>query len=212
MCAAALSRADRARRCIDYADRVRGDRHGRRRRGDDPARCCTFNALLGLDEDDFIRNTQGTFKLGIEFVDWWRLGNRYIHPFGTFGLDMQAIKFHQLWLRMLTPAEWRVRTRAISATTICARSLRALARFTRPAGGPRCGPRSLRYAFHFDAGLYARYLRGYSEAARRRAGRRQDRRGRAASGGRVHQFSDPAERSDASRANCSSTAAAFAAC
>ena len=120
----------------------------------------TFNEILGIDEDDFLRQTQGTIKLGIEFVDWDTVGNRYVHPFGLNGVDLEALKFHQFWLKARQHD-------AAEAGPLSDYNLSAVAagmgRFTRPTGGPNTVLSSLKYAFHFDAGLYARYLRNHSE-------------------------------------------------
>ena len=117
-----------------------------------------FNRLLGIDEDEFVRATGATFKLGIEFVDWGRPGERYLHPFGTFGRDVQGIKFHQLWQRQSRLGDMG------SLHDYCLTSVAAQKnRFTRPSGDPAAVLSSLRYAFHFDAALYARFLRGLAE-------------------------------------------------
>ena len=58
-----------------------------------------FNRMLDINENDFLRATGGTFKAGIEFVNWGRVGDRYFHPFGFHGHDLHGIAFHQLWLR-----------------------------------------------------------------------------------------------------------------
>src|SRR6185369_15707039 len=60
-----------------------------------------FNQVLEIDEIDFVKKTQGTFKLGIQFVDWARLGDSYIHGFGTIGHDYRLLPFHHYWLRAL---------------------------------------------------------------------------------------------------------------
>ena len=125
----------------------------------------TFNSFLGLDEDEFIRQTQATFKLGIEFVNWGALGDSYVHPFGVHGHDTVEFKFHHLWLRLKQEAARNPSLGDVGAMedySLCAVAAR-LGRFMRPQGGPDSILSSTRYAFHFDASLYGKFLRGYAE-------------------------------------------------
>ncbi|HUG45190.1 MAG TPA: tryptophan halogenase family protein [Sphingomicrobium sp.] len=118
----------------------------------------SYNSMLGINENEFIAATQGTFKLGIEFVDWGGIGQRYIHPFGYFGQALQGIQFHQLWLR-----ERKLRpTPDISAWSMSAVAA-SMGRFARPGVKAGFPLNQLLYAFHFDASLYARFLRTYAE-------------------------------------------------
>jgi tryptophan halogenase len=117
-----------------------------------------YNQLLGLNEADFIRKTQASFKLGIEFRDWGRLGNRFFHGFGSFGPAIHNRPLWAYWLRLraLDPTlpsyeEW-------STATMMARSMR----FMPPQPGEPSPASAFDYAYHFDATLYGNYLRDYA--------------------------------------------------
>lgn len=117
-----------------------------------------FNAMLGIREEDFLRATNGTFKLGIEFVDWGRLGDAYLHPFGPHGVDMNGIDFHQYWLRYKADnPDSTIEQFSLSAVAAKA------AKFAMPENDPRSVLSQIRYAYHFDATAYAWYLRQYAE-------------------------------------------------
>lgn len=117
-----------------------------------------FNQMLGIDEVDFVRATQGSFKLGIEFVDWGRLGNRYFHPFGKYGVEFDTVPVHQFWLRARAEGDttpWQDYSMAWAAARDD--------RFDHPTRDPRMIQSTFDYAYHFDASLYARFLRSYAE-------------------------------------------------
>jgi tryptophan halogenase len=118
-----------------------------------------LNGLLGIDERDFMKKTQATFKLGIEFRDWSRVGNVHFHFFGDFGAPIEGIAPHHHWLKLRQLGE---------ATPIGEYSfpyvMGKLARFAPPASDLASEAASYKYAYHFDAGLYARYLRANAEA------------------------------------------------
>ncbi|WP_375429289.1 tryptophan halogenase family protein [uncultured Sphingomonas sp.] len=117
-----------------------------------------FNELIGLDEPEFLRATKATFKLGIEFVDWREPGHRYFHPFGQFGAALPGVAFHHRWLKARAEG-LDLPLSALSLATQAATH----GRFAKPAGDARSILSTLGYAYHFDAGLYAKYLRDLSE-------------------------------------------------
>jgi tryptophan halogenase len=117
-----------------------------------------FNQALGLDENDFLRQTHGTFKLGIQFVDWLRPGHRYIHAFGQIGRPLGLLPFHQYWLRYrATGGELGIEAFSLNASAALQN------KFTRQTKPANAALPPMTYAFHFDASLYAKYLRKYAE-------------------------------------------------
>ena len=118
-----------------------------------------FNNSLGIDENDFLRFTKGTFKLGIEFVDWARIGDRYFHGFGKIGQDLGVVPFYQYWLKMhrlgrAAPLE------EYAISTWASRHDRFMRAVTDRPNSPLA---DIAYAYNFDASLYSKYLRAYAE-------------------------------------------------
>ena len=117
-----------------------------------------LNQALGIDEREFVRRTNGSFKLGIEFVNWRRLGHSYLHNFGKIGLDLNRLHFHHYWLRSRAQGsdlglwDYCVNTQAVNELKFA--PLDTLGQTA--LGG-------IVYAYHFDAALYGQFLRAYAE-------------------------------------------------
>lgn len=118
-----------------------------------------FLRFLDIDEDDFVARTNATFKLGIEFAGWSAAGSRYMHPFGKYGFDMEGIAFHHYWHKLRANGD----THSLEDYSLETAAARA-GKFTRPLAIERSPLANITYALHFDAGLVAKYLRGYAEA------------------------------------------------
>ncbi|WP_147653845.1 tryptophan halogenase family protein [Vulcaniibacterium gelatinicum] len=119
-----------------------------------------YNNALELDEADFVRRTKGTFKLGIHFVDWARRGASYFHGFGKIGQDLGLVPFHQYWLKMHQAGKAGPLD-DYSINTAAAREFKFMRAVSDRPNSPLA---DIAYAYHFDAFLYARYLREYAEA------------------------------------------------
>jgi tryptophan 7-halogenase len=117
-----------------------------------------FNAALGIDENAFLRATQGTIKLGIEFADWLNIGHRYMHAFGAVGRDIGIVPFQHYWQRARQLGVAKT-LEHYSLNEVAARSGKI------QRGSPRTSDKlpDMPYAYHFDAGLYAQYLRKLAE-------------------------------------------------
>jgi tryptophan 7-halogenase len=116
-----------------------------------------FNSVLGIDEIDFIRNTQATFKLGIQFVDWRQTGHTFFHPFAPYGAKLNGADFHHCWVKLRQLGD-RTGIEDYNLPAMMAKQ----GRFAQPAQRPVAPFANYAYAYQFDAGLYARYLKIYA--------------------------------------------------
>lgn len=118
-----------------------------------------LNQALGIQEDEFVKSTQATYKLGIEFVDWSRPGSRYMHAFGSVGRDVGVVPFQHYWLR----AQQLGKAKELDYYKLNEVAARAL---KMQRGKPRTSDAlpDMPYAYQFDATLYARFLRGLAES------------------------------------------------
>ena len=118
-----------------------------------------FNKALGIDEDEFVKETQASFKLGIQFRNWGWLGNEYIHGFGTMGHMTGLVDFHHYWLKEFQAGRV-TRMEDYSINLLACEKNKFMRATTQYENSPLA---DIGHAFHFDAGLYSRYLRKYAE-------------------------------------------------
>ena len=114
-----------------------------------------FNERLGINEAEFMAATRATFKLGIEFQNWGKIGDSYIHPFGTFGRGTGEVEFHHYWARQFRdgPAPGAMGDYSMAVT------MAYLNRFMLPDPDPAKLESTFSYAYQFDATLFGPFLR-----------------------------------------------------
>jgi tryptophan halogenase len=117
-----------------------------------------FNQRLGIDEHEFIRKTNATYKLGIEFIDWGQIGESYIHPFGSFGRRIDQVDFIHYWLKA-RQAGYQPSLFDFSLPIVACKNQK----FAYPSQDQTSLLSSYSYAFQLDAAAYAQFLRSYSE-------------------------------------------------
>ena len=117
-----------------------------------------FNQLLGVEENDFLAKCNGSIKLGIEFENWGAIGDKYMHPFGSFGVDFDYMPFPYFWLQQkLTDQVSDLQSFSL------AWQLAQQNKFLPPNGKASSLGNQHDYAYHFDATLYVQFLKRFTE-------------------------------------------------
>src|SRR5256885_1217415 len=117
-----------------------------------------FNQSLAIDEAEFLAATGGRYNVGIAFGGGGKPDEADVHAFGLVGSALGVVPFHHYWLRgrKLGIAKhlghYSLHTIAIAGTRF--------AHVQRPPGSVLP---PLPYAYHFDASLYAKFLRSFAE-------------------------------------------------
>jgi tryptophan halogenase len=117
-----------------------------------------FNSRLGIKKAEFVQATQASFKLGIDFIGWGSAESRYFHPFGSHGADFDRVGLHHYWVREHLKGD----PTPFDDYSMC-KAMADENRFGLKVENQRDVRSTHNYAYHFDAGLYARYLRNYAE-------------------------------------------------
>ncbi len=118
----------------------------------------SFHQHLGISEREFIQSTGATFKLGIEFRDWFKLGQHFFHPFAAFGTKIENQDFYQCWLKLyLEGHQYKLEDFCLAI------AMAKQGRFAQPDDNASSVLALYSYAYHFDASKYAEFLRKYAE-------------------------------------------------
>ena len=113
-----------------------------------------FHHIFKVDEREFMRATQATFKLGIFFDHWGAPGDSYIHTFGVAGQSTWMAGFHQYWMEAHANGfggsleDYCLELKAANAGKFAVKA----------------GETPLAYAYHLNATAYAGFLRQKSES------------------------------------------------
>ena len=118
----------------------------------------TVLGFLRIDEQDFIAKTKATYKLAIKFQDWRQKGEAYWHPFGNFGPDIESTPLYQYWIKQRNLGQADSELMDLSIATALAKKNK----FSERVEDRRSALSGLQYAYHFDAGLVAKYFREHS--------------------------------------------------
>lgn len=115
-----------------------------------------FNSVLGIDEAEFLRETKATIKLAIKFENWKTQGHSYYHTFGAAGRSLAFCQFHHL-LKRANQLEDDKNLWQYDLNYLCAEA----GKFAKI--NSKDPIYEMPHAYHFDAGLYAVFLRKFSE-------------------------------------------------